>query len=161
MSSNATSRATESKPADSALYAPLIETLGPEAGRLSPALAKRVAEAIACSIEAANNEDRATDSVFSRALSVDRRMVGSMGGSWEDLRHPDRLPNQLRSVDMALAGIDGLAEVLAASEYARCAGEDVLGENLTDRLFYALRALSSHARTELEKGRQAAEGRRA
>lgn len=164
MSRNATERATESNPAEPGISvsASLLDALGPEAARLPPALAKRVAEVIASNSTGAgaSNEPSDKGAAFFRALGYQRHMAGSMGGSWSNLRHPQRLPCRLNAVDAALSGIAGVTEVLIASEAARCAGEDGLGENLTDRLFYALRALSNHARDELEEGRKAAEGGR-
>lgn len=98
---------------------------------------------------------------FFRTLNVERfGMVGSMGTSWADLKHPERMASKLARVDMALSGIDGISELLHAAERAVCDGSDSIGENLRDRLFYALRSLATSARDDLEAGRALADGER-
>lgn len=108
--------------------------------------------------EASDDASTPADSIFFRALDAERlNMTGSMGTSWANLSRPDRMAWRLAQVDIALAGIDGVTEVLHAAESAVCNESETLGENLRDRLFYALKSLAINARDKLEEARQDAE----
>jgi len=139
--------ATQSIPA-SDIRSVLVNQFGPEAGDLSQELAIRIIAAIGEAEEEANS--RAAPEFF-RAIEQRRHAGSSMGGTWGNAQGSSALSR----VDRALSGISGIAEVLAAGELARAGDseERQLGENLTDRLFYALEMLADSARADMERAR--------
>ena len=132
----------------------LVEALGPEAESLPPALAARVREAL---IHAPAPSANAPESAFFDALARCRAPASSMGGIWRARRVNAGIEYALAAVDQALAGVSGVAEILAAAESARLEDgiEQHLSPNLVDRLHNALGSLSRHARDELERARVA------
>lgn len=144
-------RSTAASPAVDPLLSAL---LGDEASHLSPGLAARLRAALSATKQPAAN---AEPSAFFDYLRRERTgLEGSQGASWAGLQAGLTVPQQLRTADIALAGLDGVLEILGAGECARCsnAPELALGENLTDRLFMASRALVDLARERLEMARE-------
>lgn len=131
----------------------LDPVLGPDAARLPPDLAERVAIALA---EAASAPDGNAEPAFFEFMERGQGWLrSSQGESWEGFHGCIGLSIKLRDVDIALSGLDGVLEVVAAGEYARYSDtpERALGDNLTDRLMHATRALVGMARAQLEDAR--------
>lgn len=130
----------------------LADLLGPEAATLPPALADRLLDVLA---HAGNPASNSRHLAFFDALSGASVTRSSTGGSWRNA--PVKLGHQceLAALDRALAGIAGVADVLAAAERARDEDEPEhqLNPYVTDQLFNALLALASHARGTLETTR--------
>src|SRR5690606_32977097 len=94
----------------------LVQAFGPEAEQIPPALAERIAEVVELSqAEPANNPEPA----FFAALARRREPGSSMGGSWRAAELRSGAQYTLSNVDAALSGLSGLAQVLAAAEWAR------------------------------------------
>ena len=130
----------------------LTATFGPEAEDLPPALAARLLEVLAqAKTDAANTSQPA----FFEALSWPATSQSSMGGTWETPKLSIGVRAALATTDRALAGLSGVAEVLAAGEWARAVddAESQLTMRLADHLFHALASLANYARENLEQAR--------
>ncbi|MCC8538904.1 hypothetical protein ACDH70_21945 [Xanthomonas axonopodis pv. poinsettiicola] len=80
--------------------------------------------------------------MFFRRLSESRGAEATNGIHWSDLPMQFGLALKCAHVDHCLLGLQGVLEMLHASEVAREAGQSGLGGELTDRLLYASRALA-------------------
>ncbi|WP_184374711.1 MULTISPECIES: hypothetical protein [Xanthomonas] len=85
--------------------------------------------------------------MFFRRLVEARGAEGSNGIQWSDLPMSFGLALHCAHLDHCVLGLHGLLEVLHASEGARQGGQPGLDGDLTDRLFYASRALAEYAKT--------------
>ncbi|MCC8443901.1 hypothetical protein LN449_15435 [Xanthomonas cannabis] len=75
-----------------------------------------------------------------------RGAEGSNGIHWSDLPMNFGLALHCAHLDHCVLGLHGLLEVLHASEGAHQSGQPGLDGDLTDRLFYASRALAASAK---------------
>jgi hypothetical protein len=150
-------RSTAGAPAVDPLLSAL---LGDEASHLSPGLLARLRDALTANEQPAANAE--PPAFFDRLRSEREGLEGSQGGSWAGMQAGYAVPNRLRAADIALSGLDGVLEILAAGEYARYSNDPALalGDSLTDRLLYASRALVDAAREHLECARELGCGER-
>lgn len=88
----------------------------------------------------------AREDVFFRRLAEARGAEGSNGIHWSDLPMSFGLALHCAHLDHCVLGLHGLLEVLHASEGAHQGGQPGLDGDLTDRLFYASRALAASAK---------------
>ncbi|CAD0307628.1 hypothetical protein CFBP498_08170 [Xanthomonas hortorum pv. vitians] len=98
----------------------------------------------------ANKQD-APEDVFFRRLDEARAAESTTGIHWSDLPMQFGLALQCAQLDHCVSGLHGLLELLHADESACASGQAGLGGDLTERLFYASRALASSARMTLQK----------
>ncbi|WP_235871684.1 hypothetical protein [Pseudoxanthomonas winnipegensis] len=150
-------RSTAGTPAVDPLLSAL---LGDEASHLPPDLQSRLRAALTATGQPAANAER--PAFFDHLRRARMGLEGSQGGNWAGLQAGHALPSRLHTVDIALAGLDGVLDVLAAGEYARYSSDPALalGEHLTDRLLHASRALIDLARDNLEDARELGCGER-
>ncbi|MBB3804652.1 hypothetical protein FHT03_000346 [Xanthomonas arboricola] len=94
-----------------------------------------------------SNRSDAREDIFFRRLVEARGAEGSNGIQWSDLPMSFGLALHCAHLDHCVLGLHGLLEVLHASEGARQGGQPGLDGDLTDRLFYASRALAEYAKT--------------
>lgn len=98
-------------------------------------------------------ENDAQPSAFFRHLNNIRLGDATGGGNWSSAPINLTLGGllSLSEIDHCLAGLSGVLDVLHAAEFARTDDmvENQFGDNLSDRLIYAARALSSSARNTM------------
>ncbi|OAX87099.1 hypothetical protein A7D16_17350 [Xanthomonas nasturtii] len=95
------------------------------------------------------NADSVRENVFFRRLSEAQSAEGSNGIHWSDLPISFGTALQCAHLDHCICGLYGLLEVLHANQGACEGGQSGLGGELTDRLFYASRALTASAKETL------------
>ncbi|QBG98133.1 hypothetical protein EYC55_22340 [Xanthomonas oryzae] len=78
-----------------------------------------------------------------------RGAEGSSGIHWSDLTMSFGLALHCAHLDHCVLGLHGLLEVLHASEGAHQGGQPGLDGDVTDRLFYASRALAASAKNTI------------
>lgn len=136
---NATARVAERNPSPSLAYS---DEVPPEA---------LVYAEHASRLTAPHNDDAvapAEPGVFFRNLRPGRATLAINGADWSDsprLGHPDA--RLLATAEKSIYGLEGLLDLLRASEAARATGEseEALSERLIDQLHVAARALACTA----------------
>ncbi|MFO3705797.1 hypothetical protein ACI6Q5_12645 [Xanthomonas codiaei] len=100
------------------------------------------------------NADSIRENVFFRRLSEAQSAEGSNGIHWSDLPISFGTALQCAHLDHCICGLHGLLELLHANQGACEGGQLGLGDDLTDRLFYASRALTASAKDKLTEMQQ-------
>ncbi|PPU36780.1 hypothetical protein [Xanthomonas arboricola] len=88
--------------------------------------------------------------MFFRRLDEASAAEGTTGIHWSDLPMQFGMALHCAQLDHCVSGLHGLLELLHADEAACANGQAGLGGDLTERLFYASRALASAARMTLK-----------
>jgi len=91
---------------------------------------------------------------FFEAMRSQRQAAGSSGHRWDRTELPNNLVSPIGKLDRTLHALDGVAHVLRAGFIAQSDGAEnsgeVLGDNITDKLLFALSELIERAAGQVE-----------